>query len=629
MKTRLYRLVFLFTLIIFSSSLAKDLSGKWIFSPSLGYDYFSILNKKNRDFYKDNFEVGIKFEKFFTKSISAELSYNLAITEINYGKSYWKSKKVAIYDAKVLYNFFYSAEKWMPYIGLGIGSIRGDAGYEVTAGIRYIINHRFALKAEIRDIYLGSGQNDLAPLVALSIMFGGKPEIKDSDNDGVIDSKDLCPHTPRWVLVDNDGCPVDTDKDTVPDYVDQCPDTPEGVEVDVDGCPLDSDGDKVPDYKDKCPDTPEGMKVDENGCPTDTDKDGIPDYKDKCPNTPEGATVDKNGCLIDSDKDGVADNLDQYPNTPEGIEVDEKGCPVDTDKDGVPDYKDKCPNTPEGAVVNEEGCGKDSDNDGVPDYADKCPNTPKDIKVVDKNGCPMDTDKDGIPDYFDKCPDTKPDIPVDKEGCPLDSDKDGIPDYADKCPNTKEGAEVDENGCPKDSDDDGIPDYADKCPNTPEDIMVDEQGCPLDSDNDGIPDFEDKCPNTPEGIEVDEKGCFKSLTLRIYFAPNSTKVDKKYYKEIEKVAKILKQYPSLMIEVQGHTDKRPTSSYEYNMRLSQKRAEAVKRILVKKFGISPDRIVARGYGFTKPIASNDTEEGRAKNRRIEIVVIGDLNKAVK
>jgi OOP family OmpA-OmpF porin len=90
---------------------------------------------------------------------------------------------------------------------------------------------------------------------------------RDSDGDGVGDSKDKCPNTPKGVKVDAVGCPLDTDGDGVPDYLDKCPDTPKGVKVDSNGCPLDSDGDGVPDYLDKCPDTPKGVPVDAAGCP--------------------------------------------------------------------------------------------------------------------------------------------------------------------------------------------------------------------------------------------------------------------------------------------------------------------------------------------------------------------------
>jgi outer membrane protein OmpA-like peptidoglycan-associated protein len=90
----------------------------------------------------------------------------------------------------------------------------------------------------------------------------------------------------------------DSDHDGVPDSKDQCPNTPEGVTVDAKGCALDSDNDGVPDYKDQCPNTPEGVQVNEKGCALDSDHDGVPDYKDQCPNTPEGVQVNAKGCHV-------------------------------------------------------------------------------------------------------------------------------------------------------------------------------------------------------------------------------------------------------------------------------------------------------------------------------------------
>ena len=148
----------------------------------------------------------------------------------------------------------------------------------------------------------------------------------DTDGDGVVDSKDMCPDTPAGVKVDEFGCPIDSDKDGIPDYLDECPGTPRGAPVDKVGCPLDSDGDGVPDYTDLCPNTPKGVEVDEYGCPFDLDGDGVPDYLDKCPNTPHDVEVDKNGCPLDEDLDGVPDYLDQCPGTSPGAQVDDKGC---------------------------------------------------------------------------------------------------------------------------------------------------------------------------------------------------------------------------------------------------------------------------------------------------------------
>jgi len=243
-------------------------------------------------------------------------------------------------------------------------------------------------------------------------------------------------------------------------------------------------------------------------------------------------------------------------------------------------------------------CGGDADKDGVDDSRDLCPGTPPGTEVT-SYGCEYpDSDGDGVKDNKDQCPDTPQGVKVDENGCPVDSDKDGVPDYKDECPNTPEGVNVDEKGCPIDSDGDGVTDDKDQCPDTPQGVKVDENGCPVDSDKDGVPDYKDECPNTPEGVNVDEKGCMIPIRLEIHFDSGSAVVKPQYYSELEKIAKYLKEHPDVKAIIEGHTDS--VGSAKYNLILSQKRAEAVKRILVEKFGISPDRLIAKGYGETRP-----------------------------
>jgi outer membrane beta-barrel protein len=313
----------------------------------------------------------------------------------------------------------------------------------------------------------------------------------------------------------------------------------------------------------------------------------------------------------DSDNDGVIDNLDRCPGTPQGVNVDAFGCPVDSDKDGVPDYLDECPNTPQGVEVDSKGCPVDSDKDSVPDYKDKCPNTPTGV-IVDENGCPMDSDKDSVLDYKDKCPNTPLGVRVDENGCPFDSDRDSVPDDRDRCPNTPLGVKVDENGCPRDSDNDSVPDDRDKCPNTPLGIMVDENGCPIDSDRDSVPDYKDKCPNTPIGAKINESGCW---TLgEVLFDVDKWDIRPEGFKELENAIEVMKKNPDLKLEVQGHTDN--TGTKAHNDILSNRRAFAIRDYLVEH-GISPERLKARGYGFSVPTDTNDTPEGRQKNRRVQ------------
>ncbi len=179
----------------------------------------------------------------------------------------------------------------------------GDAGVRIMVSKNISANVNVGLivgsKDYLDDIKAGSN-NDLlyTASAGLSYYFGRD---KDSDGDGVPDSRDVCPNTPKGVKVDKDGCPLDSDGDGVPDYLDKCSGTLAGVKVDANGCPLDSDGDGVPDYLDKCSGTLAGVKVDVNGCPLDSDGDGVPDYLDKCPNTPKGTQVDSEGCPIKKD----------------------------------------------------------------------------------------------------------------------------------------------------------------------------------------------------------------------------------------------------------------------------------------------------------------------------------------
>lgn len=163
---------------------------------------------------------------------------------------------------------------------------------------------------------------------------GGAVGLRDSDHDGVVDSADSCPDTPRGEAVDGRGCPLpkDADADGVVDASDRCPDTPAGERVDADGCalPSDADGDGVVDANDRCPGTPAGQQVDAAGCSLDSDRDGVPDATDKCPNTAPGEPVDAVGCSLpkDTDQDGVLDPADKCPGTPVGQRVDAVGCQI-------------------------------------------------------------------------------------------------------------------------------------------------------------------------------------------------------------------------------------------------------------------------------------------------------------
>jgi outer membrane protein OmpA-like peptidoglycan-associated protein len=217
----------------------------------------------------------------------------------------------------------------------------------------------------------------------------------------------------------------------------------------------------------------------------------------------------------------------------------------------------------------------------------------------------------------------------------MDQDNDGILDAADRCPTVpedKDGFE-DEDGCPDyDNDKDGIFDADDKCPNEPEDRdgFEDEDGCPdTDNDKDGLPDERDRCPNVAETFNgyKDEDGCpdekpkmiqAKLILKGVNFITASAELTEESYSILDEVYNSLEAFPEVRVEISGHTDAVGMASY--NKMLSQDRANSVRNYLLSR-GILPTRITAVGYGKERPIASNSSNEGRAQNRRVEIIPI--------
>jgi OOP family OmpA-OmpF porin len=246
-------------------------------------------------------------------------------------------------------------------------------------------------------------------------------------------------------------------------------------------------------------------------------------------------------------------------------------------------------------------------------------------------GPPPDTDMDGVSDKKDNCPDTPTGALVDLHGCPIDGDGDGVYDGLDKCAGTPAGATVDKTGCPKDSDADGVLDGVDKCAGTPKGAVIDKTGCPKDSDGDGIFDGLDKCPDTRAGAKIDATGCEiealeyeflskEKVELHINFKTGSAIIMDDSKPELNNIGAILTKYSEVKVEIAGHTDAQ--GSDESNMKLSQKRAESVRLYLVENFKmVGSDRLIAKGYGESQPVASNDTKEGMAQNRRVEVKVL--------
>jgi len=289
------------------------------------------------------------------------------------------------------------------------------------------------------------------------------------------------------------------------------------------------------------------------------------------------------------------------------------GKKKDADKDGISDYKDKCPETPASVAVDKVGCPLDKDGDGVADYLDECPDIAgnKELK-----GCP-DKDGDGVADKDDLCMDTPGLVAL--KGCP-DADKDGVADTEDKCADTNPRYKVDVMGCPMDNDQDGIFNEDDLCPELAGTSAT--KGCP-DKDGDGIADTEDNCPEVVGTMA--NKGCpeiakedsvkITKIASKIFFETDSDKLKVASLSQLDELVIILKKYENANLTIEGHADSQGADAY--NLTLSQKRTDSVIAYLMSK-GIMESRLTGIGYGESIPIADNNTSEGRAKNRRVEL-----------
>ena len=282
-------------------------------------------------------------------------------------------------------------------------------------------------------------------------------------------------------------------------------------------------------------------------------------------------------------KFGFADDVVSHIQTSVGVVIKFGG--TDTDGDGVYDKYDACP---EVAGLEEfNGC-PDADGDGIKDSDDACPNT---AGLAAMNGCP-DSDGDGVADKDDMCPNAKGTKA--NKGCP-DADGDGVVDKDDKC--ASEAGPAANNGCPwPDTDGDGVLDKDDNCKN--EVGPASNSGCPVDVSN-----------KAKMGEDTFAKA--------ILFNSNRASFKSGITKQLDGMIGVMNEFPTSEFDINGHTDNTGTAAY--NLMLSEKRAKAVKDYLVKK-GIESSRLTAKGFGEDKPVETNSTRAGRAKNRRVEVKV---------
>lgn len=265
---------------------------------------------------------------------------------------------------------------------------------------------------------------------------------------------------------------------------------------------------------------------------------------------------------------------------------------------------------------------QDSDGDGVPNGRDKCIHTPKGEPVT-PFGCPFDVDFDGVYDYEDSCKNVSG--IKENHGCPWgDLDKDGFFDNVDKCPSVPGIAQF--HGCP-DTDGDGLTDSEDNCPKVRGTIAL--HGCPppfIDSDKDGVGDYDDLCPHVPglksnrgcPEAKKEEKIALQNAFENLLFETNSDVIVSSSFHSLDGLAKVLVNNPSYKLHLEGHTDN--VGDDQFNMDLSQRRAVAVKNYLAGK-GAQSTHLFTDGFGETKPVSGNDSEEGRHKNRRVEMTII--------
>ena len=282
-------------------------------------------------------------------------------------------------------------------------------------------------------------------------------------------------------------------------------------------------------------------------------------------------------------KKGFTDKVATHQQTSLGLVIKFGG--TDTDGDGVYDKFDDCIDVP--GLVAFNGC-PDSDGDGIKDSEDACPN---EAGLAIMNGCP-DADGDGIADKDDACPNAKG--TKENKGCP-DSDGDGVVDKDDKC--VSQAGPAANAGCPwPDTDGDSILDKDDKCPN--EAGVASEGGC-------------------PEIISNEAQMGMNSFAKAILFHTEKATFKAGVTKELDGMLAIMNKFPLSEFAVKGYTD--TTGSVSGNLKLSDKRANAVKNYLVEN-GIDASRLTAKGYGQDSPIDTNDTRAGRTNNRRVEVKV---------
>ena len=360
----------------------------------------------------------------------------------------------------------------------------------------------------------------------------------------------------------------------------------------------------------------------------DRDGDKVSDRKDQCLKVP--GTWEFRGCP-DRDGDHIRDEADECPDVP-GLAI-LHGCP-DKDGDGVTDLKDDCPDV--AGIVQLKGC-PDKDGDGITDSKDDCP---EEKGLANFNGCP-DRDSDGVMDRNDDCPDTKGLVKF--NGCP-DTDGDNIIDKVDACPTVYGIAEL--KGCPapqlthfnidtqieKVSQGGGVYSYGNNIDtktakfklegynsDTVKTVFVTApnlRGKNAYRENDGFFRFAKEAEEII--LKEEEKEVMKKAFENLEFNSTSDIILSSSFSSLNELAVLMITNSSWKLRISGHTDN--VGNRDSNMLLSKRRSESVKKYLAN-MGISEDRFEILFFGPDRPIAPNDTDEGKARNRRVEMLLV--------
>ncbi|MCT7482789.1 TolC family outer membrane protein [Aliarcobacter cryaerophilus] len=390
---------------------------------------------------------------------------------------------------------------------------------------------------------------------------------------------------------------------------------------------LDVDNDKVVDHLDICDNSVVGNNdVGADGCnkeEKDSDFDGIPDSKDKCPDTPFGAVVGVDGCPV-----GVENKFNmtsgEYINS---VLAYDENSPKKESKKGLYDYEFNV-----AANKNIESTTLDKhlmyDDFAMIKRFDFVNMNNKDESKIDEMAKNL-KEYNGTNAVVTLIGNTR--ATKNKEAS---FDK-GL-DYAnslkaelvkkgvdEKIIVTQSRADLDKTYTQTVRSDASLNDVVVAALYVPKSSITNN-----DSDGDGVINELDECPNTPSGQMVNEKGCANSINLQVLFENDSDKVIGSSLEKVKAFANYLLENKDFEANITGHASQSAKesnknsykNSAKYNLELSLKRAEAIKNILVQN-GVPSSRITSTGKGFEEPIMSNDTEEGRATNRRIEAVLI--------